>query len=61
MQMLDQLEEQGLLTGPQSLIHCTGAFTDALPADGYRPDKPRTKDIKMSARADSQGYQHCEI
>jgi len=45
--MLDQLEEQGLLCGPQSLIHCTGAYTDELPAPGYNPEKPRTKDIWM--------------
>ncbi len=45
--MLDQLEEQGLLCGPQSLIHCTGAYTDELPAPGYNPDKPRTKDRWM--------------
>ncbi len=35
--MLDQLEEQGLLCEPQSLIHCTGAYTDELPAPGYDP------------------------
>lgn len=45
--MLDQLEEMGLLCGPQSLIHCTGAFTDELPAPGYRPEQPRTKDLWM--------------
>jgi hypothetical protein len=45
--MLDQLEQQGLLCQPQSLIHCTGAWTDELPAKGYNPDKPRTKDIWM--------------
>ncbi len=43
--MLDQLEEQGLLCGVQSLIHCTGAWTDDLPAPGYDPDKPRRKDL----------------
>lgn len=43
--MLDQLEEQGLLCGPQSLIHCTGAWTDDLPAEGYNPDKPRCADL----------------
>ena len=32
---------------PQSLIHCTGAYTDELPAPGYNPEKPRTKDIWM--------------
>lgn len=43
--MLDQLEEQGLLCGPQSLIHCTGAYTDELPAAGYDPATPRTRDL----------------
>jgi hypothetical protein len=47
LSMLDQLEEQGLLCGPQSLIHCTGAYTDELPAPGYNPQKPRTKDMWM--------------
>ena len=47
LSMLDQLEEQGLLCGPQSLIHCTGAYTDELPAPGYDPEKPRTKDLWM--------------
>jgi len=45
--MLDQLEDQGLLSGPQSLIHCTGAFTDELPASGYDPRHWRTKDMWM--------------
>ena len=45
--MLDQLEEQGLLCESQSLIHCTGAYTDELPAPGYDPGKPRTKDLWM--------------
>lgn len=43
--MFDAMEEQGLLCEPQSLVHCTGAFTDELPAPGYNPEKPRTKDI----------------
>jgi hypothetical protein len=47
MGMLDQLEEQGLLCEPQALIHCTGAWTDELPAPGYDPQKPRTKDLWM--------------
>lgn len=47
LSMLDQLEDQGLLCGPQSLIHCTGAYTDELPAPGYDPAKPRTKDLWM--------------
>jgi hypothetical protein len=45
MSMLDQLEGQGLLCEPQSLIHCTGAFTDELPAPGYNPKSPRAKDL----------------
>ncbi len=47
MAMLDQLEEQGLLCEPQPLIHCTGAYTDELPATGYDPTRPRTKDLWM--------------
>jgi hypothetical protein len=47
LSMLDQLENNGLLCGPQSLIHCTGAYTDELPAPGYDPQKPRTQDIWM--------------
>ena len=47
LSMLDQLEEQGLLCGEQSLVHCTGAYTDELPAPGYDPQRPRTKDIWM--------------
>ena len=45
--LLDRLEEQGLLSGPQSLIHCTGAWVDELPAPGYDPEKPRTRDMWM--------------
>lgn len=47
MSMLDQLEQQGLFCQPQSLIHCTGAYTDDLPAPGFDPDKPRAKDLWM--------------
>jgi len=43
--LLDQLEAQGLLCQPQSLNHCTGAWTDDLPAPGYDPRRPRTRDI----------------
>jgi len=39
---LDQLEEQGLLCGQQSWIHCTGAWTEELPT---KPKK--TNDIWM--------------
>jgi hypothetical protein len=47
MSMIDQLEEQGLLCQPQSLIHCTGAYVAELPAPGYDPLRPRAKDIWM--------------
>ncbi|HHW10159.1 MAG TPA: hypothetical protein GXX29_09320 [Firmicutes bacterium] len=49
--MLDQLEEQGLLCEPQPVIHCSGAWTDELPAPGYNPQKPRTVDIWMYGMA----------
>ncbi|MEI7437080.1 MAG: hypothetical protein WCL16_09790 [bacterium] len=45
--MLDQLQEQGLLCEPQALVHCTGAYTDELPAPGYNPQAPRTQDLWM--------------
>ena len=32
--LLDQIEALGLVCGPQSLIHCTGAWTDELPDAG---------------------------
>jgi hypothetical protein len=51
MVMLDQLEDQGLLGGPQGEVHCTGAFTNDLPAPGYDPAKPRTKDLWMYTMA----------
>jgi len=43
--MLDQLEEQGLLGTHQQTIHCTGAYTDELPAPGYNPAHPRARDL----------------
>ena len=49
--MLDQLEEKGLLGYNQSLTHCTGAYTDELPAPGFDPKKPGTKDIWMAGLA----------
>lgn len=49
--MIDQLEERGLLCEPQSLIHCTGAYTDELPAPGYDPRKPRARDLWIAGLA----------
>lgn len=51
MSALDQAEELGVLAHSQSLIHCTGAWTDDLPAPGFDPAKPRTKDMWMMGLA----------
>ncbi len=45
LHLLDQLEAQGLLGSRQPTIHCTGAFTDELPAPGYDPARPRARDL----------------
>jgi len=42
---LEQCEALGVLPRAQHTIHCTGAYTDELPADGYDPDRPRVKDL----------------
>jgi len=51
MAFLDQLEKQGLLCEPQPLVHCTGAWTDDLPAPGFDPRRPRTRDLWMMSMA----------
>ncbi len=67
LSMLDQLEEQGLLCGPQDMIHCTGAYTDELPLSDYNPEKPRTKDIwafglaQMLGSVSSAMYKEFEV
>jgi len=43
--MLDQLEAKGLLGRDQQDIHCTGAWTDELPAAGYDAAHPRARDL----------------
>jgi hypothetical protein len=43
--LVDQLEDLGAMTGPQNWIHCTGAFTDELPAAGFVPGRARAKDM----------------
>jgi hypothetical protein len=45
LSLLDQLEAQGLLGVGQRLIHCTGAYTDELPAPGYDPGRVRSQDL----------------
>ena len=49
--LLDDLESRGLFRSPQSLIHCTGAWTDELPAAGYDPQWPRGKDLWTAGMA----------
>jgi hypothetical protein len=48
LSMLDQYEEKGLLGYGQDTIHCTGAFTDELPAPGFDPQHPRAIDLWTS-------------
>ncbi len=48
---IEQLEEQGGLPSPQGEIHCSGAYTDELPAPGYDPARPRACDIWMYGMA----------
>jgi hypothetical protein len=43
--MLDQMEAKALLGHSMSLVHCTPAFTDELPHDGFDPERPRAEDI----------------
>jgi hypothetical protein len=45
LSLLDQLEEKGSLGFGQRTIHCTGAYTDELPAPGFDPGHPRAKDL----------------
>jgi len=45
LSLLDQLEEQGLLGYGQRTIHCTGAYTDELPAPGSDPKQARPRDL----------------
>ena len=42
---LDQYEEMGLLGSEQDTIHCSGAFSDELPAAGFDAQRPRAKDL----------------
>ncbi len=45
LSLLDQLETQGLLGWRQRLIHCTGAYSEELPAPGFDPNHPRASDL----------------
>ena len=52
---VDRLEAQGLLGHGQQLVHCTGAFTDELPAEGFDPTRPRARDIWTCGMAQALG------
>lgn len=45
LSILDQLEAKGLLSYGQSAVHCSGAYTDELPAPGFDPQHTRAKDM----------------
>ena len=45
LSMLDQLEEKGLLGHSQGVVHCSGAYTDDLPAPGFDASRPRARDL----------------
>jgi len=45
LSMLSQLEDKGLLGFGQGTIHCSGAFTDELPAPGFDTQRPRARDL----------------
>ena len=49
--LLDRAEERNLLGRPQSWIHCTGAFSDELPAAGFDPAHVRAKDLWTAGMA----------
>ena len=51
MDTVNQCEAQGLLDAEQTLIHCTGAFTNELPGSGYDPQHPKTSDCWSFAMA----------
>jgi hypothetical protein len=48
---LDQYEAQNLLGPTQSLIHCTGAWSDELPTPGATPGRVRAKDLWTAGAA----------
>jgi hypothetical protein len=43
--MLDQMEEQALLGHSMTVVHCTPAWTDELPHEGFDPARPRAEDL----------------
>lgn len=45
LDLVDQLEALGLLGYGQTTIHCSGAYTDELPAPGFDSAHPRAKDL----------------
>lgn len=52
---VDRLEAEGLLGHGQQLIHCSGAFTDELPAEGFDLSRPRARDLWTCGMAQALG------
>jgi hypothetical protein len=48
---VEQLDSLGLLARHNRWVHCTGAFSDELPAPGFNPEKPRTQDTWAAGMA----------
>lgn len=44
MSTVDQCEKLGILDADMQYVHCTGAYNDELPTQGFDPKKPRAKD-----------------
>ena len=54
MTAIDKMEALNLFCGPQSTVHCTGAWNDELPQTAAKPDEKRTaKDLWMFTMAQS--------
>lgn len=44
MSTVDQCEKLGILDADIQYVHCTGAYNEELPANGFEENKPRAKD-----------------
>ena len=51
MSMLDQLEAKGLIAYDPPTVHCSGAYTDELPSQGFNPNHPTAMDTWTSGMA----------
>ena len=51
MASLDEMEAKGYLAHHLSEIHCTGAYSDEIPAAGFDAARPRAKDMWTASMA----------